>query len=53
MTGEWLVYAIHEGQNYYLCLGTHKSGDDALRQQIDLICVPEFPFLKEILVSVT
>ncbi|RON40602.1 hypothetical protein [Pseudomonas brassicacearum] len=53
MTGEWMVYAIHEGQNYYLCLGTHKSGDDALRQQIDLICVPEFPFLKEILVSVT
>lgn len=49
MTGEWIVYAVHEGQNYFLCLGTHKSGDKALRQQIDLICVPEFPFLKEIL----
>lgn len=52
MTGEWIVYAIYEGQNYYLCLGTHKSGDDALRQQIDLTCVPEFPFLREILAPV-
>lgn len=51
MTGEWVVYAIHEGQNYYLCLGTHNSGDDALRRQIDMICVPEFPFLKEILIA--
>ncbi len=52
MTGEWIVYAIHEGQNYYLCFGTHKSGDEALRQQIDLTCVPEFPFLTEILAPV-
>jgi len=49
MTGEWIVYAAHEGRNYYLCLGTHNSGDDELRKQIDSICVPEFPFLKDIL----
>ena len=51
MTGEWIVYAIHEGRNYYLCLGAHQSGDEALRQQIDSTCVPEFPFLKDILAS--
>lgn len=48
-TGEWIVYAVHEGQNYYLCLGTHNTGDDSIRQQIDRICIPQFPFLKEIL----
>ncbi|MCE4073415.1 MULTISPECIES: hypothetical protein [Pseudomonas] len=48
-TGEWIVYAVHEGKNYYLCLGTHNTGDDSIRQQIDRICIPQFPFLKEIL----
>lgn len=50
VTGEWIVYACHEGKNYYLCLGTHKTGDDAIRRQIDLVCVPEFPFLEDVLV---
>ncbi|MSU93063.1 hypothetical protein EB795_03775 [Pseudomonas mandelii] len=49
MTGEWIVYAVHEGRNYYLCLGTHKTGDDLLRQWIDLIYLKEFPFLDQIL----
>ncbi len=26
LTGEWIVYARHDGQNHYLCLATH--GDD-------------------------
>lgn len=49
MTGEWIVYAVHEGKNYYLCLGTHNSGDEVVRQWIDSACTEEFPFLKEIL----
>lgn len=49
LTGEWIVYAQHQGANYYLCLGRHDSGDDHLRAQIDLICVPEFPFLSTVL----
>lgn len=49
ITGEWIVYAIYEGKNYYLCLGKHTMSDEELRQQIDLTCVPEFPFLKDIL----
>ena len=49
LTGEWLVFAKHEGTNYYLCLGKHTSGDDLLRSRIDAICLHEFPFLKNIL----
>lgn len=49
LTGEWIVYAQHEGANYYLCLGRHDSGDDYLRSQIDAICCQEFPFLATLL----
>jgi hypothetical protein len=49
LTGEWIVYAQHNGQNYYLCLGRHDSGDDYLRSQIDAICCQEFPFLTALL----
>jgi hypothetical protein len=50
LTGEWIIYAQHDGKNYYLCLGTHKrSGHGSLRQQIDAICCQEFPFLSTLL----
>jgi hypothetical protein len=49
LTGEWIVYAQHEGSNYYLCLGRHDSGDDYLRSQLDAICCQEFPFLMDLL----
>ena len=49
MTGEWLVYASHEGQNYYLCLAKHNDGYGSIRNKIDSTGVHEFPFLKEIL----
>jgi hypothetical protein len=49
LTGEWIVYAQHDGANYYLCLGRHDSGDDYLRNQIDAICCQEFPFLTTLL----
>ncbi|MBD9501085.1 hypothetical protein IB256_09870 [Pseudomonas sp. PDM17] len=50
MTGEWIVYACHKEKNYYLCLGAHNTGDDVIRRQIDSACVPEFPFLEDVLV---
>ena len=28
LTGEWIVYAQHEGANYYLCFGKHDSHGD-------------------------
>jgi len=49
LTGEWLIFAKHEGKNYYLSLGKHDSGDGLLRTQIDAICFQEFPFLESTL----
>ncbi|RAP56211.1 hypothetical protein [Oleiagrimonas sp. MCCC 1A03011] len=49
LTGEWLIYAKHQGKNYYLCLGEHTAGDAVLRQQINTVCLQEFPFLSQIL----
>lgn len=52
LTGEWLVYAEHEGRNYYLCLATHDwQYHESLRQQIDAVCCVEFPFLTELLAN--
>jgi len=46
LSGEWIIFAKHEGMNYYLCLGTHDvTTHEQLRQQIDAICCAEFPFL--------
>jgi hypothetical protein len=50
LTGEWIVFAKHEGQNYYLTIATHdKSTHEGLRQQIDALCCREFPFLEKLL----
>jgi hypothetical protein len=49
ITGEWVVYACHEGINYYLCLARHNDGDEKIRSKIESSCVFEFPFLGEIL----
>jgi hypothetical protein len=47
ITGEWVIFAIHGGQNYYLSLGTHdKSAHGHLRDLIDAICCIEFPWLQ-------
>lgn len=50
MTGEWLMFAKHEGQNYYLAITTHDSSTHPYtRQQIDSVCCVEFPFLSKLL----
>lgn len=52
LTGEWIVFAKHEVQNYYLSLATHdKSTHEDLRKQIDTICCREFPFLEKLLTN--
>ncbi|MBJ9625737.1 hypothetical protein [Burkholderia multivorans] len=51
LTGEWLIYAENEGQNYYLCLGSHDGDHQKIRQQIEAICCDEFPFLRSVLCS--
>ena len=49
LTGDWLVYAHHEGRNYYLCAASHATGDETIRAWIDTSCVHEFPFLRDLL----
>ncbi len=47
ITGEWIIFAVHEEQNYYLSLGTHdKSAHEHLRDLIDAICCREFSWLQ-------
>jgi hypothetical protein len=48
MTGEWVIYAQHESQNFYLCLAKHNDGDEKIREKIERICLREFPFLKDV-----
>lgn len=48
LTGEWIVYAKHAGQNYYLCTGKH-GADEIIRKKIETNCVSELPFIGEIL----
>ena len=45
LTGEWIIFGMHEGANYYLSLGTHTEGDNILRKQIETFCRQEFPFI--------
>lgn len=45
LTGEWIVFAKHQGQNYYLCISTHESGDENISQSIKAACLPQFAFL--------
>lgn len=45
LTGEWIVFAKHQGQKYYLCLTNHESGDKNIAQSIKAACGPEFSFL--------
>lgn len=49
ITGEWLIYAVHENVNYFLCLAKHGEEDRKIRARIDSMCIHEFPFLKSVL----
>ena len=50
MTGEWIVFAKHEGQNYYLTVSRHTDPkkpeeDKRLFWEIEQLCYRQFPFL--------
>lgn len=46
LTGEWLIYYVHNGQNYYLDIASHTEGDDDKRllERLRDSCAWEFPF---------
>jgi hypothetical protein len=50
LTGEWIVFAKHEGKNYYLTVSRHTDPkkpeeDQALFREIEYYCYRQFPFL--------
>ncbi len=48
MTGDWIIFAKHEGRNFYLSLGTHDEATrdpNALYQRLRQGSEWEFPFL--------
>ena len=50
LTGEWIVFAKHDGKNYYLCLNTHEAGDQNVADRIQANCISKFSFLTQIMV---
>ncbi len=51
LTGDWIIFAKHDGMNFYLDLAIHEEGEecnaDALLQRIRNGSHAEFPFLFE------
>lgn len=51
LTGDWIIFAKHDGKNFYLDLAIHEQGEecraDALFQRIKNGSHAEFPFLFE------
>lgn len=47
LTGEWVVYAKHANQNYYLALNTHDAGDQFVYDRIIEHCTKNFPDLQQ------
>lgn len=51
LTGDWIIFANHEGKNFYLDLAIHEEGEehkaDALLQRLRNGSHAEFPFLFE------
>lgn len=45
LTGEWIIFAKENGENYYLCLNTHEAGDQTIADRIKDNCVREYSFL--------
>ncbi|HGW4397470.1 MULTISPECIES: hypothetical protein [Acinetobacter calcoaceticus/baumannii complex] len=43
LTGEWIIYHIHNHKNYYLNIGKHNDGDSVLAEEIRAIALLEFP----------
>jgi mRNA-degrading endonuclease YafQ of YafQ-DinJ toxin-antitoxin module len=51
LTGEWIVFAKHNQNNYYLCCNTHDAGDQMIFDRINTHCQRDFPFLSALLAS--
>ncbi|WP_375762450.1 hypothetical protein ACE10W_37115 [Bradyrhizobium sp. B025] len=50
LTGDWIIFAKRDGENYYLDLATHEEAEgpansERLMQKLQAGCQSEFPFL--------
>lgn len=45
LTGDWIVFAKHNGQNHYLAIASHSQNTDQLYELIKEHCAGQFPFL--------
>lgn len=50
LTGQWLIYAHHGGDNYYLAVAGHKEGDPAIYSRMRDRCEDSF---RRILIAAT
>jgi hypothetical protein len=46
LTGEWIIFAKYEDENYYLCLARHDEDGGDILERIKRGCADEFPFLR-------
>jgi len=49
LTGEWIIYYVHNGMNYYLDVASHEEAktperEQALYDRLKAACAWEFPF---------
>jgi len=51
VTGEWIIFLKRGGVNYYLCLGTHQTGDQRILDKITSICSLDFQDLQSWLIE--
>lgn len=47
LTGEWIVFAKENQQNFYLCIASHDTGDTQIFDRIKACCLSEFQFLNK------
>lgn len=45
LTGEWIVFKKHQGENYYLTVASHDEDENVIFQRILTGCQSQFPFL--------
>lgn len=45
LTGDWIVYAVHGGKNYYLCLASHDESNETIFDRFSAQAAVEFPEL--------
>lgn len=43
ITGEWIIYHVHNNQKYYLDIANHKDDEDVIVKSIRDIALKEFP----------